>query len=117
MSESKNAMKAVDELVKSSGSGVNLVNLALLLVIGWNARGALTETLEQQQTMVTDMSTVKTDMSTMKQNLDTLKSDLVPVVEKNSAVVLDLEKRMLVLEGQVRKLASCAKEGKRKCDL
>lgn len=113
----KTDMKNVGEMLKASGSGVNVVNLALLVVIGWNARDVMNDTFSMVEDAVATVNTLKTDMTSLKSDVSTLKNETMPAVRGNAKDIERLRKDYNELLLITEKMRKCMAQGKRKCEV
>lgn len=108
MSESKTDMKSLDGILRMGGSGANVVNLVLLVVIGWNARDALA-TVENTENSVVEL---RTDNEKLRDEFGDLRADVV----ENQRIRDEFAKYRAEVDAKMAQLIICVKS-KKQCAL
>lgn len=112
MSGSVTDMKQVSSILHGAGSSANVVNLVLLLVIGWNARDVLEDTLSTVESTEVTVTDLKADNVKLREEFTQLRQDVMA----NQQLRDEFSRYRADNDAQMAKLIICLKSRK-KCAL
>lgn len=105
-------MKSLDGILRMGGSGANVVNLVLLVVIGWNARDALEDTLATVENTENSVVELRTDNEKLRDEFGDLRADVV----ENQRIRDEFAKYRAEVDAKMAQLIICVKS-KKQCAL
>lgn len=109
-------MEKAKKVLEATGSGTGVVNLALLLVIGWNARSMANEIFDTVEENARITIELRSSVGKLQQEVTELKSADTTRRETRETV-LKLSTQVAEMATQLSKVSSCMREGRRKCDV